>query len=205
MSRRSIRSQANPRDDELASRFIAGDEDALGAVLRRFGPHVRAALARRYGGVLNADEIADIFLMGTFRAWRARKRFRSDRGSLLRWLRAIAENEARSCLRESWRQGRFNEQLSPPEWLDASVPSRSCPSDPVPPPDGSASELDALRLYLARLSRHEQAVLMEAAGHGRSAREIASMLGIAPSTVRTLRSRALRKLKSFAKRPGGDP
>lgn len=202
---RSTRPHANAEDDELVSRFIDGDEDALRAVLCRFGPHLRAGLARKYRGMLNSDEIADIVLMGTFRAWRARGRFNPGRGSLLQWLRAIARNEARCCLRETWRQGRFNEQVLPADWLDISVPSRSGQPDPVTAADGSADELEALRVGLARLSRHERAVLMEAAGHGRSARDIAEILGVTPSTVRTLRSRALRKLKSFTKRPGGDP
>lgn len=206
MSRRSTRLHASSgAHEQLVSRFIDGDEDAVRDVLCRFGPHIRAAITKTYSGMLNADEIADIVLMGTFRAWRARGQFNPGRGSMLQWLRAIAHNEARSCLRENWRQSRFNEQLLPPERLDASEPSRLDQPDRVTSEATSPDKFGALRLGLARLSRKERAVVMETVGNGRPARQTAEILGVTPSTVRTLRCRALRKLKSFMKPPGGDP
>lgn len=88
-------------EDDLLLRAVQGDGEALSALLRRYGPHVRHRLhgkiAARWQAVL---EVADVMQVTYLEAFLRIRQFRPDgTHSFVAWLHRIAENNVRDSIR----------------------------------------------------------------------------------------------------------
>lgn len=75
--------------DELDAAFERGHPDALEAAYQTHGSLIYTFCSRSVGADLARDITQETFLA----AWRARDRYRCDRGSLAGWLMGIAKNK----------------------------------------------------------------------------------------------------------------
>ena len=83
-------------EQQLVSRFLLGDEEAIRHVYQRFARPVYTLGLRLLGSAEAAEELTqDVFVA----AWRKGARFDSTRGRLSTWLMAIAHNLAVDRLR----------------------------------------------------------------------------------------------------------
>lgn len=182
--------QERNEERELIRRVVRGDAEAFNRIVADYQKSVyRTALA-----IMRNDTDADTITQETFvQAWRKISRF-EGRSSLETWLTRIAVNKARDELR---RRHRF-----------ASKSSR---------PDGDASQLESLRderpnAERRLLSREISNVIEEALVllppkqrtifalrhfEQRGLDEIATILGIEPSTTRVHLHRATRKIREI--------
>ena len=86
-------------DESLALRMMEKDEEALGALLKIYGPKVRGYLKQKFGDVLRQPELDEVFNRAAFNVWRFADRFRPECGGLRGWFIRIARNAAFSLLR----------------------------------------------------------------------------------------------------------
>ncbi|MEV6113840.1 sigma-70 family RNA polymerase sigma factor [Streptomyces sp. NPDC052109] len=85
---------ADPQDD-LALRFVAGDEGGLEAVYRRWAPLVLSLARRSLGDGAEAEDVTQTVFLA---AWRGRHGYRPGRGPLPAWLVAIARHKIADAL-----------------------------------------------------------------------------------------------------------
>ena len=161
--------------------LLAGDDDAIRALYRRFGRPVYTVGLRLLGTREAADELTqDVFLT----AWRKAARFDPARGRLSTWLMTIAHNLAIDRLRRETGVTR------PTLVLVDEVPD-------VPGVDEEEALLDrdaALRA-ISTLSEAERRLLVRAYFLGLTAREIAEADGIPLGAVKTRLRAALIKVR----------
>jgi RNA polymerase sigma-70 factor, ECF subfamily len=171
-------------EQQLVSRFLLGDEEAIRQVYQRFARPVYTLGIRLLGSAEAAEELTqDVFLT----AWRKAARFDAARGRLSTWLMAIAHNLAVDRLRRE--HGVSRPQLV----LVDEVPEREH--------GGGSGTIESVidRDVAARamevLSDSERTLLTLAYFEGMTAREIAEADGIPLGTVKTRLRSALIKLR----------
>jgi len=175
-------------DDELLDRARAGESVAFGELVRR---HQRAAL--RVAAVVSGStaEAFDISQEGFVKAYQSAASYRGT-GSVRSWLLRIvaneAKNEVRSRVRRLARDDRHaGLQLRVADGVEVSVVERA--------------EHEELVSALAQLRDEDRAVLGCRFVAELSEAETATVLGIAPGTVKSRTSRALDRLRTQL---GGD-
>ena len=188
---------------ELGARLRAGDEAVLEVILRTHGPPILTLLRQRFVGPLTATDFKDVLAAALFRMWQHRARFDPVQASLRVWFFRIAENLARDVLRHGWHKARQLELSTEPLLLAEAVDRRR--------PNGE-SDLDALegelpvlrvppellRELLALLPENQRRIVLADADSRDgvvASHDLASELGIPPSTVRVYRRRALERLR----------
>lgn len=90
-ARRFVFSPPSP----LETRFAAGDESALAELYERHGSLVYTFCRRQLGSEGGRDATQEVFVA----AWKARRRFDPERGSLRPWLMGIAKNKIVDAIR----------------------------------------------------------------------------------------------------------
>lgn len=168
-------------EDDLASRFAAGDEDGMEAVYRRWSPLV-LSLARQSLG--DAAEAADVTQTVFLAAWRGRHGYRPGRGPLPAWLVGIARRKIADALSARTRRvdvaaAAARESHRPPE------PSYA--QDEVP------SRVDVTR-ELSRLPEAQRRVLCLAFYGDLTQTQIARVTGWPLGTVKSHTRRGLLRL-----------
>jgi RNA polymerase sigma-70 factor (ECF subfamily) len=171
-------------EQQLVSRFLLGDEEAIREVYQRFARPVFTLGLRLLGSAEAAEELTqDVFLT----AWRKAARFDATRGRLSTWLMAIAHNLAVDRLRRE--HGVTRPQLV----LVDEMPEREqgAGSGTIE----SVIDRDVAARAMECLSDAERSLLSLAYFHGMTAREIAEADGIPLGTVKTRLRSALIKLR----------
>lgn len=187
----------------LGTRLRAGDEDVLEVILRTHGPPILALLRQRFIGPLTATDFEDVLAAALFRIWQHRARFDPTQASLRVWFFRIAENLARDVLKHGWHKARQLELSTEPLLLAEAVDRRR--------PNGESDvdvldvELPVLRVppellreLLALLPENQRRIVLADADSRDgvvASHDLASELGIPPSTVRVYRRRALERLR----------
>ena len=160
-----------------------GDRDAFAALVRHFGPRVRAYLLRADGGAARVDDI----LQETFAAvWRKAGQYDSRRATAAAWIFAIARNRRIDALRRERR----------PEF-DPEDPAFR----PDPLPDGedtlaARERAESVRAALTALSDEQREVLRLSFYEGESYAAIAIRLGIPLGTVKSRARLAFGRLRA---------
>ncbi|MYR86667.1 sigma-70 family RNA polymerase sigma factor, partial [Streptomyces sp. SID685] len=85
---------ADPEQD-LVSRFLAGDEDGIEAVYRRWAPLVLSLARQSLGDGAEAEDVTQTVFLA---AWRGRHGYRPARGPLAAWLVGIARRKIADAL-----------------------------------------------------------------------------------------------------------
>ena len=172
-------------EQQLVSRFLLGDEEAIRQVYQRFARRVYTLGLRLLGSSEAAEELTqDVFLT----AWRKAARFDATRGRLSTWLMAIAHNLAVDRLRREHGVTRprlvFVEEM--PEREESGVGVGTIES---------VIDRDVAARAMESLSVSERTLLSLAYLQGMTAREIAEADGIPLGTVKTRLRSALIKLR----------
>jgi RNA polymerase sigma-70 factor, ECF subfamily len=175
-----------PGDDSvLVDRAREGDVDAYAALLAAHRDAARR-LAAVVGGAGDADEVAqDAFV----KAWYGLPSFRG--GTAFRpWLLRIVVNEARNRRRAAGRRAGHELRFAADRAMQ--------PGETAPSPEAAVLVAESRRSVLAALDalpdRQRDVV---ACRHllGLSEQETAAVLGLAPGTVKSRTSRALRRMQ----------
>jgi RNA polymerase sigma-70 factor (ECF subfamily) len=173
---------AVPDDGDLIARYLAGEEQAAGELVRR-----HAGGLARFLAVQGApdDELEDLVQEALFRAFRSLRSFRGG-ASFRTWLLTIGSNLLRDRRRQ-WRKRQVIELLP-----DVADPSAS--------PEGEAEAAvlaGRLQEGLARLARLQREVFLLRAHQGLEYAEIASALDISEGAARVHYHHAVKRLKSW--------
>jgi RNA polymerase sigma-70 factor (ECF subfamily) len=135
----------------------------------------------RYRGFDRAT--AEDLSSATFeKAWRARGRYRRQRGAPSTWLIAIARNAATDHLRRSRRE----EPLADASLLDETTPETAALA---------GARLRRLRSLVAELPPRERELLALKYGAGATNRAIAGLTGLGESNVGTILHRTVARLR----------
>jgi RNA polymerase sigma factor (sigma-70 family) len=175
-----------PGDDSaLVDRAREGDVDAYAALLAAHRDAARR-LAAVVGGAGDADEVAqDAFV----KAWYGLPSFR-DGAAFRPWLLRIVVNEARNRRRAAGRRAGHELRFAADRAMQA--------GETAPSPEAAVLVAESRRSVLAALDalpdRQRDVV---ACRHllGLSEQETAAVLGLAPGTVKSRTSRALRRMQ----------
>jgi RNA polymerase sigma-70 factor (ECF subfamily) len=166
-------------DELLVLRVAAGNRLAMQVLFARHHARVYRFVLRLLGSQATAQDVtADVFLS----VWQQAGRFQA-RASFSTWLLAIARNKALSELRRCrhLRHGEYDPEMADP----SDGPEVTCAIN---------RRAELLRKCLGRLSREHREIVDLVYYHERSVQEVADILDIPRSTVRTRMFYARRKL-----------
>ena len=170
-------------DEMLIRRIAEGDQLAMRTLFGRHRVPLYRWLLRLVGDeALAEDLLSDVFLD----VWRQAAAFEA-RSSVSTWLLAIARYKALSA-----RRRRTDVEL------DEEIASKV--ADPADDPEvllQKKNRAELLRHSLARLSPEHGEIVDLVYFHGKSVKEVAQIVGIAPATVKTRMFYARKKLADF--------
>jgi RNA polymerase sigma-70 factor (ECF subfamily) len=164
-------------DEELMSAVALGDEAALGMLVGRHAPRLRAYLQRYTVNPEDADDLlqeAWVRVARSARRYDSRRRFRS-------WLYGIATNLARDLFRRRATRERALGELA---------------MRPRVEPEVGPVDRNQLHEQIARLPEDRRAVLHLRYFEGMNEIEMAEALGIPRGTVKSRLHAAIRELRS---------
>jgi RNA polymerase sigma-70 factor, ECF subfamily len=170
-------------DEMLIRRIAEGDQLAMRTLFGRHRVPLYRWLLRLVGDeALAGDLLSDVFLD----VWRQAAAFEA-RSSVSTWLLAIARYKALSARRRPTDAE-----------LDEEIASKV--ADPADDPEvllQKKNRAELLRHSLARLSPEHGEIVDLVYFHGKSVKEVAEIVGIAPATVKTRMFYARKKLANF--------
>jgi RNA polymerase sigma-70 factor (ECF subfamily) len=172
-----------PTDAELIERSWE-DPESFAAIFDRHAPHIHRYLARRLGGDVADDLVAETFLA----AFDKRRRYDLGRPDARPWLYGIATNVIGQHRRAEVRRYRLSEAVGP-------APDEACHSDRVAANVLAQAVRVPLTSALASLSTQDRDVLLLIAWEQLTYEEVASALAIPVGTVRSRLNRARRKVR----------
>lgn len=163
--------------DDLIARFVAGDNDAVRAVIAEYGGAVRT-VARSM--VADPELVSEVVQQTFIKAWKAASTFDPAR-ELAPWLYSIARRTAIDVLRRERRPTTGDHE---PE-VDVAV---------APPSFEQTWERFEVRRALDQLSPEERQIVRLSHLMGVPHSEIAERLGLPIGTVKSRSNRALKRL-----------
>ena len=156
---------------------IVGDGIAAGRVFDRHHDRVTRHSRRLVSQFAEADA-QDVVAIVFLEAWRKREVIRFTDGSMLPWLLVTATNTAANVARSARRYRALLSKMPPPGTV----------ADPADSAGGDAE------VALRRLSTRDQLVLTLCVLEGFSHKEVATVLGIPPGTVKSRLFHAKKRL-----------
>lgn len=169
-------------DARLARAFVAGDENALADMYRRWSALVYTLAVRSLGDVADAEDVTQKAFVA---AWTGRASFDPSRASLSAWLVGITKNKIADTHEARARVRRLQAQLaatfSPGDWVAA-----------------GADLADTLLVAdeIARLEPDAQAVMRLAFYDDLTHNEIATRLDLPLGTVKSHIRRSLQRMRT---------
>ena len=183
-----------PTDEDLVEAFQAGDLSAFDDLLRRWDRKIQGAIYRIMG---SEDEARDLCQETFLKAYRALRGFKGE-ARFSSWLYQIALNVCRDRMRR--RKGRRMVSL---EGLDEEGTPLPVPPGPSALDVVEANDLArAVAAAVAGLPEDEREVIVLKEYQGLTFLEIAGVLGLPISTVKTRLYRGLGVLKERLERQG---
>jgi RNA polymerase sigma-70 factor, ECF subfamily len=175
------------RDDEVAERLLARDEDTLRAVIREYGGAVFAMAKRVISDPTMAEEVAqDAFVV----LWRRPGAFDPERGPLLAFLLGVTRNKAVDLVRKEESARRTTASLL----AEAEATSKQPPANEEMV---EAERRQDVKDALSRLSEVQREAIVLAYFGGRTYREVAEELGIPEGTAKTRLRDGLTRLREL--------
>lgn len=159
--------------------------EALETLVQGYQQAVVGFCVNMVGDVHHGEDIAqDVFLA----AHKALPRFRQQ-ASVRTWLFAIARRQCLKALRDSRRRRRLDQER---QEAIAAAAHRNLPERPQDDPD---LQLLLVRQGLARLDRHQRALLLMRYDTGLLLTDMAHILGVSEASVRRRLAGALQHLR----------
>ncbi|WP_340384745.1 sigma-70 family RNA polymerase sigma factor [Streptomyces sp. SS7] len=186
--RRAPLADAGIDGGDLVDGFLAGDEECLEIVHRRWSPLVHTLAKRSLGDAREAEDVTQVVFLA---AWRGRSGFAPDRGTLPGWLVGIARRKIADALSARTRRT---------ELVAAAGAALLTADDAAVHPE-AAVERALLADELARLPVSQRRVLSLAFYDDLTQTQIAELTGWPLGTVK---SHARRGLHRLARRLGKD-
>ena len=185
--------------DELVSRAIGGDADALSALLAEAAPRLRAEISidPRWNSVLDADDVLQVTFLEAFLQV---QRFQSaGPGAFYGWLRRIADNNLRDAVKglERLKRPPPVAQMAAPAGGDSVVALFELlgVTTATPSRAAAAHELQsALDAALATLPGDYGVVVRKYDLEGLPIADVAAAVGRSAGAVHMLRARAHNQL-----------
>ncbi|WP_458247124.1 sigma-70 family RNA polymerase sigma factor [Streptomyces sp. MAI_2237] len=171
-------------DDLLAQGFADGDEACLNEAYQRWGALLFTIALRRLGDSEEARDVTQQVFVG---AWRGRKGFDRDRGSLKTWLVGITDKKIADALERRSRALRGQEAVAEFASLDSEADSITAAEAVV--------DHVVITDELGQLPAPQQAVLRMAFYDGLSLSQIAERTGMPLGTVKSHTRRGMMRLK----------
>ena len=81
-------------DEDLALQMMEGDQDALRAAIKAYGPKVKGYLRKQFGDQLDQSERDYVFQQSLINFWERIRTYDTNKGSLRGWWIRIARNAA---------------------------------------------------------------------------------------------------------------
>ena len=189
----TTQTSAEDSDEALAIRIAAGDQRALGEIVRRHGGRLRALAHRFTGGGADADDIVQETFLSF---WKTAHRWQPGGPPLGAYLTRIAFNRAidsdrRRRVRRFFGLEDAAEIADPESSADVQLSGRD--------------ELAAVKEYIAALPARQRAAILLSADGERTNAEIGETMGLTVGAVEQLLVRARRTLRNrLAERNGGE-
>ncbi|RKT84072.1 RNA polymerase sigma-70 factor, ECF subfamily [Saccharopolyspora antimicrobica] len=161
------------------------DPDHFAAIFDRHAPLIHRYLARRVGGDMADDLVAETFLI----AFRKRQGYDPGRADARPWLYGIATKVVSQHRRQEERTYRYRNAIAP-------VPDELGHADRVAAQVSAQAMGPVLGAALAKLSQKDRDVLLLVAWEDLSYEEVATALGIPVGTVRSRLNRARKKTRA---------
>ncbi|MBJ6998794.1 RNA polymerase sigma factor [Streptomyces griseofuscus] len=171
---------ADPEQD-LVSRFLAGDEDGIEAVYRRWAPLVLSLARQSLGDGAEAEDVTQTVFLA---AWRGRHGYRPARGPLAAWLVGIARRKIADALTARTRRS---------DAAVAAARESARPQDRPSAQDAVLIRVDVTR-ELRRLPEVQRRVLCLAFYGDLTQTQIAHVTGWPLGTVKSHARRGLLRL-----------
>jgi len=165
---------------QVIEKFRSGDQDAYCIVYQRYFDDVYNFVCYSVGHSNAEDVVQETFL----RVYRSSTQFRGD-SELRTWIFGIARRQISDWFRR--------QRLLPANWLGEVIP------DLTPGPEESFYIQEQAREVLAKLEKlgfKQRSVVVLRSMYGFSGREVAEIMGMSESNVRTLLHRTIKKLQS---------
>ncbi len=178
-------------DEELGQGFADGDESCLNEAYRRWGALIFTVATKRLGDTEEAKDVTQQVFVG---AWRGRKSYDPQRGSLKTWLMGITHKKVADALIRRSRHQRDIEAVTVAG--AAEVSRQDAPADSVVDFVVLADELD-------RLPQHQRTVLEMAFYEDLTQAQIAQRTGLPLGTVKSNTRRGLMRMKKRLEVDGG--
>ncbi|MEU6816739.1 sigma-70 family RNA polymerase sigma factor [Streptomyces sp. NPDC046860] len=174
-------------DEALARGLVAGDEDSLAAVYRRWSSLVYALARRALGNAGEAEDVTQQVFLGV---WRGRAGYRPERGPLGGWIVGITRRKIFDALAARARRGELVAAAA------ATLSRSALGADPE-------AVLDRLlvRRELGRLPAAQRQVLYLAFYEDLTQPQIAARTGWPLGTVKSHARRGLHRLRCGIERP----
>lgn len=182
-------------DESLIQAAKAGDEDALTALLERYGIVVRQGLRinPHGGGQVDLDDVMQVTYVEAFLGIRGFQP--NGPGSFLAWLRRIAENNLRDALRKLDREERNLPRATPDADSYTTLVARLSGTSTTPSQAARRREIqDIVEACLRNLPPDYEKVLRLYELEGLSGPEVAAAMGRTHGAVRMLLARAREHL-----------
>lgn len=188
-------------EDQLVSRAVAGDEEALCELLRVFGPMVRDRVKNRIGQQWRSSVDEDDVMQVTYlEAFLLIDQFQPrGPGSFLAWLSHVAENNLRDAVRglQAAKRPDPRRRVQPKgsDSFVALVEMLGC-TDSTPSRHAARDEsTEFLKAAMGTLPPDYERVVQLYDLEGQSAAEVAEKLGRSTGAIYMLRARAHERLK----------
>lgn len=190
-----------PSEEKLVADAIAGDQNALSALLKLYGPRIREGLAgsipRKWQSVLSVDDVMQQAYVDAFRA--IGQFVQRQDGSFSGWLATLAKRNLVDALRglEADKRGGNRQRVGGGGEDDNVLDLYETLSGTTSTPSRHAARDEArgfLHRALQALPENYRKIVQMYDIEGRSIEEVSALLNKSAGAIYMLRSRAHRRL-----------
>lgn len=191
----------DPDDETIIRQLKDRNEDGLRAVLQVHMPRVRAALEKRYGRRIDAEEIETVVQQLLWKLWNRPDIYDVKKGALGPWLVRIADNATKDLIKGVGRKRMRRAMQDDPEQFEAIESPIEESSGPSPRLAEWLKALEEVRRALP--PRQQEVIDADIAADGKAESErLAERLGISKGAVEVARSKAWSRIREEFKRRG---